>query len=205
MTAAPTFQTADYEEQLGESLDFRGLRMPALALDQMLGAAFVHADRSGEALAPFDAIQLRLADDLLVLTATDRYTAHREQRAVNQEGPGSAFLLQLDDLRTIRSLLRSGLAAADKPDKPVLPVDLYLGDTGFLEVVLGERRVLCAPREAIDGNGKELQFPDVDAMIRAATERVEGVEAPVKASSTSRISASLRSSSCRSAGPSTSR
>lgn len=168
MSADPTFQTADYEEQLGEPLDFRGLRLPALAVDQMLGAAIVHTDRDSDPLPPYDAVCLRVHDDTLVLTATDRTTAYREQRTVNQEGPASDFLLQAADLRTVRSLLRSGLAAADKPDKAVLPVDLVLGDTGFLEVILQERRVICAPRDATFADGTPMPFPDVEKLIHTA-------------------------------------
>jgi hypothetical protein len=160
----PTFTTAEYEDQLGQALPFRGLRMSAQALDQMLGAAIGFADRDTDPLPPMDAVQLRVADDVLTVSATDRRAVVRETRAVNQGGDGSEFLLQADDLRTVRSVLRSGLAAADKVDRPVLPVDLLLGDTGFLEVVLNERRVSCAPRETED----DRPFPNVDTMFDAA-------------------------------------
>jgi hypothetical protein len=46
--SAPTFQTIEFEDALGSRLDFRGLRLPALTLDQMLAGPALQPEDAGE-------------------------------------------------------------------------------------------------------------------------------------------------------------
>jgi hypothetical protein len=172
MTGEPTFQSAIYEDELGAELTFRGLRMAALTLDQMLAGAVAFTDSDADPFIPMDAVQLMLSGDgqHLSVYATDRYGAYRERVIVNASVvDASAFLLHRDDVRTLRSLLKNAIKAVEKESRDVLPVDLMWGDTGFLEAVCEERRASFAPRE----HPEDRPYPNFEHMVEQALARID--------------------------------
>jgi hypothetical protein len=103
----------------------RGVRLSALALDRMLQAALPHAG-TDEDLPVLMGVHLSVADGLLTLAATDRYTMLRERRPVSQTCDDFTFLLRAEDASSLRVLLKSVLRGLKDEARDEEPCDLAL-------------------------------------------------------------------------------
>jgi hypothetical protein len=170
-----TFQRSMYEDLLSEPVTFRGVRLPALALDQMLAAGSSFTDRGLEPLPPYDALQLHVFGgqdrSWLNVHATDRYSAYRESsECMADVDPGATFLLHRADATALRAMLKVAIKSVEKESRDVLPVDLMWDDSGVLEVVCEDRRATLTERETEDGQ----TFPDIFALIEPALAATDG-------------------------------
>jgi hypothetical protein len=147
----------------------RAVRMSALHLDHMLAAALPHCGVD-EDLPALMAVHLLVSTGTLRVTATDRYTAIRERRSVNQECDGFAFLLSYGDARCLRVLLAKLLKGLKDEAREWEPVDIVhdLTPDGPQLGVLGDDldvRFTLHPHLT--------DFPDISTLVDTITDRLD--------------------------------
>ena len=138
------------------------VRMPAQDLDRMLAAALPHTVDDDD-MPVLATVLLEVDDGLLTTLATDRFTAIRERRPIDQGCDPFTFMLRRDDAGSLRVLLKSLLRGMKEEERDAEPVDLALEHTpdGPTLRVLGHDLDV----RFTQADHGVLEFPDVERLV----------------------------------------